>query len=39
VAKDGQAAADTCELTFKLSEPVVQTLTKELAAAPAQPGH
>ena len=35
VAPDGQAAADVCDLTFKLAPPVVQTLTKELIAMPA----
>jgi hypothetical protein len=38
VASDGQSAADTSELTFKLPPPVVQTLTKEfVAAATAKP--
>jgi len=37
IDKDGQAVADACELRFKLSEPVVRTLTKDLVAVP--PGH
>lgn len=34
IAPDRQAAADACELTFTLSAPVVQTLTKGLVAVP-----
>src|SRR5206468_8666984 len=30
LATNGPAAADACELTFKLAEPVVQTLTKPI---------
>jgi hypothetical protein len=35
VAKDAQAASDTCELTFTIPAPVAQTLTKEIVATPA----